>query len=210
MKKNNNTFKLILKILLFVVIFYILAGIYAIFSGHQENPEDRNYISFKDAHINDVVIKMHELENLIEKAQFPTDDDFTTMFNYNDSSLKINDFQLRLSFVDFRKNNLFKRLSDSELIQFISIFDFLLCNDIKPLRYYYNSEQISFKYKDYYDMYHTWCYDDHLERYLTFREDWRNHDYEIFKILSDTNGLILYTFKSSEIWGDKDIHYQRR
>ena len=210
-QKNVNYKQVSFFIIIFLIGITLFYFIVKKLLSHQENPNDRNYISFDNANGDEVIRRMHEMERLIDSSRFAIDNEYCIYFNYTDGIFRILDTNIigELTYTNLRRNKIFESFSNKNLLRFIDLFHYLNHNNFKLMMYSYSIDQIKFTYKEYYDMYKTWYYDDDLERFVTFKDEWYGGNAANFKIIDSTKDLVLYTFKSANIWGD-DIKYQKR
>jgi len=103
--------------------------------SHQENPSDRNYISFENANVDEVIGRMHEMKELIYSSRFPHDNALRTYFTYYDGIFKVLDTNNigELTFNNLRRKKIFENFSDENIKNFIDLFNYLGRQNITPM-----------------------------------------------------------------------------
>ncbi|MCO5250789.1 MAG: hypothetical protein M9949_05125 [Candidatus Kapabacteria bacterium] len=202
---DKRDLKLIGKIFASIIIFYLIfAIIVVIFHKDKENPTERNYIIFRHDSIENVRDSLQSMQ-LLMKEMFSTLPRLKNTFvdiSTADSILQINERRIgKLDLEILTNDSYFMNFDIETMKRFVFLFQYLNKNDITSFSYDTYYDFLICDYKEYYDMYKTFHYDDDLSRFLILKHP--SHEYlQLYKIIDSKSGLYLLSFKSAKIWGD--------
>lgn len=186
--------------------------IYGIFT-YQKNPAERNYLYFPNTNIETVRDSIHSFMEMMYEYPFPVHErDSVILFSYWDKIFKLNTTEIgALSFNNLRGRVELELLSDEQIKNFINMFLFLYENDVVPIEYRKISESysLSLGYKPYYNMYKTWTYDGHHDRWIFVSNPSGFGNVDYYKILDSYEDMFLYTYSSARIRADSAIKYEK-
>ena len=212
-KKVNYCKRILISLISFLTIWLLF---YIIFSGkRRENPPERNRLIFENDNIKNVIDSMKRFEEIMREFPFPKDKDLnTTGFSYHNGDFSINNKKIGKLLLDTLKaDTTFSKFTDEQILEFINLFKYLAKNNAKPAIYHYDDSIMIYRYRDYYDMYHTFSYDDDLVRSLILIKSRNDLNLELlYKVLDFYDNLYLLAHKDAEIWEDSKvkIKYKKR